>query len=99
MRLELAVAEAAANVIEHACEGREDESFQVGVDIAADAIDISLRHRGRAWERQAVSAPVFDGSQESGFGLYIMEQCADEVEYSQKGGYSWIRMKKKRALG
>lgn len=86
MQLELAVDEAAANVVDHAYKGRADGWVEIEVKAEADRIGVVLRHRGAAFDRDQVAAPSFDGSRDRGFGVYIIEQCVDEVSYFTEDG-------------
>ena len=97
--MELAVGEAAANVMEHAYGGREDRPIFLEVKIGDGVIDASLRHRGVALARREVPAPAFDGARTGGFGVFIMEQCADEVRYTEESdGVACIRLIKRLAF-
>ncbi len=79
--LELAVNEAASNIITHAYHGRSDGTIQIDADIFPDHVTIHLRHLGDPFEPERVRPPAFDGSRESGFGCYLIAQCVDEVAY------------------
>ena len=80
-QLELAVTEAASNIMRHAYHGRTDQRIQVTADAFADRIVIRLWHRGTAFDPKTVKPPVFDGSREGGFGVYIIAHSVDEVRY------------------
>lgn len=45
-------------------------------------LQISLQHSGKKFDPTNIEAPVFDGSRESGFGLFIISNCVDSVIYS-----------------
>jgi len=95
--LELAVTEAATNIGLHAYEGANDRPIEVVVDAGPDEVRISLLHRGKDFDREAVPAPVFDGQQESGYGLYLMKQAVDEVYFLRdERGRCETRLVKKR---
>lgn len=97
--MELAVGEAAANVMQHAYGGREDGPIYLEVQISDGTVDVALRHRGTALVRHEVPAPAFDGSKAGGFGVFIMEQCADEVRYTEESdGVACIRLIKRLAF-
>jgi len=96
-QLELAVTEAASNIMRHAYHGRTDQHIQVVADAFADRIVVRLWHRGTAFDPKTVKPPVFDGSREGGFGVYIMTHCVDEVRYVQdEAGEQCICLVKKR---
>src|SRR5439155_287072 len=73
-RLELALAEAAANVMLHAYEGEAGRPIEVLVEAGPEEVRVWLYHEGRDFDPAAVATPVFDGSRESGFGGYLIKQ-------------------------
>jgi sigma-B regulation protein RsbU (phosphoserine phosphatase) len=81
--LELAVNEAVSNIIKHAYHGRADQSIQLEADIFPDRVSIRLHHLGDSFDPAVVPPPAFDGSRESGFGLYLIAHSVDEVRYSR----------------
>src|SRR5436190_73207 len=95
--LELAVTEAATNIGLHAYEGANDQPIEVVIDAGPDEVRISLLHCGKDFDREAVPAPVLDGQQESGYGLYLMKQAVDELYFlrDERGRYE-TRLVKKR---
>lgn len=82
-QLELAVTEAASNIVKHAYQGRADEVIQVEVEALESGGGVSLRlhHHGEAFDPDAAPPPAFDGSREGGFGVYFIVQSVDEVRY------------------
>jgi anti-sigma regulatory factor (Ser/Thr protein kinase) len=96
-QLELALSEAAANIILHANQGEAGRPIELIVDTEADRISLSIYHQGRDFDPEAVPPPTFDGRCESGFGLYIMKQTTDEVTYlREESGRRGVRLVKKR---
>lgn len=81
-RLELAASEAASNIITHAYRDSPAQEILIEVEVFAERICIRLRHTGKAFNPAPLTPPLFDGSQTSGFGLYIIGQCMDKVDYS-----------------
>jgi sigma-B regulation protein RsbU (phosphoserine phosphatase) len=99
-QLELAVTEAASNIMRHAYQGRADQTIQVIADAYADRIVIRLLHHGTAFNPATVRPPAFDGSRDGGFGVYIMAHTVDEVRYSREAhGAHGISLVKKRPAG
>jgi sigma-B regulation protein RsbU (phosphoserine phosphatase) len=96
-QLELAVTEAASNIMRHAYHGRTDQRIQLTADAFADHVCLRLWHRGTAFDPATVQPPVFDGSRDGGFGVYIIAHCVDEVRYSHdERGENCICLVKKR---
>lgn len=95
-QLELAVDEAAANVMLHAYAGNNDRALEVDVAAAPDQVCVSLFHQGEPFDPQRVAPPSFDGSRESGFGLYLIRQAVDECTFFQdERGHHGVRLVKR----
>ena len=82
-QLELAVTEAASNVMRHAYGGRTDRRIQLEAEAFDDRIVLRLHHLGQSFDPDAVRPPAFDGSQEGGFGMYIISRSVDDVRYDR----------------
>ncbi len=96
-QLELATTEAASNVMRHAYGGRTDRRIQLEAEAFDDRIVVRLHHLGQSFDPAAVRPPVFDGTQDGGFGMYIISQSMDEVRYHRdERGRHCISMIKKR---
>jgi sigma-B regulation protein RsbU (phosphoserine phosphatase) len=81
-QLELALTEAASNIMRHAYHGRTDQRIRIAADAFADRLVIRLWHHGAAFDPGKVTPPAFDGSREGGFGVYIIAHSVDEVRYT-----------------
>jgi PAS domain S-box-containing protein len=81
--LELAVNEAASNIMKHAYHGRADQRIQLEADTFPGRVSIRLHHLGDSFDPAAVRPPALDGSRESGFGIYLIDKCVDEARYSR----------------
>ena len=82
--LELAVTEAVANVIKHAYQGQSDHPIQLSAVVEAHRIIMTIRHQGLPFDPAQIPPPVFDGSRDGGFGLFIINKLMDEVIYSNE---------------
>lgn len=95
-QLELAVDEAAANVMLHAYAGKDDLPLEVDVAAAPDHVCVALFHQGEPFDPQRVAPPDFDGSRESGFGLYLIRQAVDDCTFFQdERGHHGVRLTKR----
>jgi anti-sigma regulatory factor (Ser/Thr protein kinase) len=95
-QLELAVDEAAANVMLHAYAGQADRPLEVVILAEPDRVSVSLFHQGEPLDPKRVPPPAFDGSRESGFGLYLIRQAVDACTFFQdERGHHGIRMTKR----
>jgi serine/threonine-protein kinase RsbW len=94
--LQLALVEAAANVIRHAYQGEADRPVLLVIEGEADRVTLTLYHEGPDFDVEAVPPPSFDGSRSGGFGIYLMKQLADEVHFFQEQGRCGVRLVKNR---
>jgi sigma-B regulation protein RsbU (phosphoserine phosphatase) len=98
-QLELATTEALSNIMRHAYRGRTDQEIQIGVEAFADRVLLRLHHLGETFDPSDVATPAFDGTQDGGFGMYIIEQSVDHVRYDRdERGRNCISMVKNRRI-
>lgn len=84
--LELAVNEAAVNIMKHAYGGSPGGRISLEASDNGDHVTIRLCHRGGySFRRSDVAAPHFDGTADGGFGIFIIEQSVDEARYDTDG--------------
>jgi sigma-B regulation protein RsbU (phosphoserine phosphatase) len=81
--IELAVNEAVVNVIKHAYQNASDQPVRLEARRYPGQIVFRLYDWGQPFDPAAVAPPAFDGSKDHGFGVYIIEQAADEIEYTR----------------
>jgi sigma-B regulation protein RsbU (phosphoserine phosphatase) len=79
--LMLAVNEAASNIMKHAYHGRTDQSIYLEGEAFSDRVLIRLHHVGDPFDPSKVRPPALDGSRESGFGVYLINQSVDSLRY------------------
>lgn len=80
-RMELAANEVTANIIKHAYRGRTDQPIAIRATVRPDRICVSFFDRGHPFSPEKIPEPLFDGSQEGGFGLFIVAQVVDRFDY------------------
>ena len=97
-QLELAVHEAIVNIIRHAYRDRIGQKILIEAHRRDDRLMFHLNHWGQSFNRKAVPPPVFDGTCENGFGLFIIDHCVDEVSYIQndKGKHTICLVKRQK---
>jgi sigma-B regulation protein RsbU (phosphoserine phosphatase) len=94
--LELAVNEAASNIIRHAYHEQPGHEIELEAETVGDSLEIRLYHEGEGFVPDPSHKPVFDGSRDGGFGLFIIEHCADVVTYARdERGRNYIGLVKK----
>lgn len=77
----LAVNEAITNIITHAYNEEKDKRILISLEVYDNHIAVTLTHWGKAFDPTNEPPPSFDGSRDHGFGLYIIDNCVDEVKY------------------
>ncbi|MEB3285729.1 MAG: ATP-binding protein [Candidatus Sericytochromatia bacterium] len=97
--LELAVDEALTNVVEHACEGREDAYVELAVSHTDAQFTILITHDGASFDpgtQPDVDLKAYIAERRvGGLGLFLIKKLMDEVEYSTgDDGLSRIRLVK-----
>ena len=86
--VELAVTEAASNIMKHAYHGRTDQRIKMESESFSDHVAVRLHHLGNSFDPAGVAPPAFDGSREFGFGVYLLTRSVDDVRYyrDERGG-------------
>lgn len=98
--VETAVDEACSNIIEHAYKGKQNGIITITCTITPGELTVELRDTGKSFDPTRVPKPKLDvpleERQDSGLGLYFINQLMDEVVFSfdQKSGNT-LTMKKK----
>ena len=96
-QLQVAVVEAASNVIRHAYEPNQAASLRIESAWTDEGVEFRILDRGRPFTLDAI--PPRDPKKEGGgFGLVLMSQIADEVEFSRSEcGRNCVLLRKKIA--
>jgi anti-sigma regulatory factor (Ser/Thr protein kinase) len=91
-RLELAVHEVATNIVRHAY--GPDQRGWVDVRVAGDGRElvVTLEDSGAAFDPSRAPRPDPQRPQVGGYGLYLIEQLVDEVEYRRSAGRNRWRL-------
>lgn len=94
--LDLAMVEAANNVVLHGYGGGSEDEIELLVRRSGDIVEVELRDRGVPIPSRLLDAPappMLDG--ESGRGLAIIRVCTDELHYSSRDGENRLLLKKR----
>ena len=94
--VELALGEALANVIRHGYEGRGGFRIEVGLAIDASRIEIEVRDTARPFARDLVTPVPLEVPRTGGYGLQLIEEVMDVVEYLAGESGGLLRMVKLR---
>jgi len=81
--IELAVTEVASNIIRHGYNGISGRSFRISIRFSQSELFIEFMDKGSSFDPNTIPEPDFDGSQEGGFGLYIISKLVDQIVYSK----------------
>lgn len=81
--VELAANEIVANIVRHAYHEQPDGSITIEIEGRSDQMTLRFYDQGDRWDPQSAPAPVFDGTKDGGFGLYIINQAVDRIDYSR----------------
>jgi anti-anti-sigma factor len=95
-RLELALQEAASNIVLHAYDNQPDRPIIAEIETDTKSCRVTLWHEGRDFDPTEVRVPAFDGSRFGGFGQYLIGQCTDEFRYIHGPDQRGIRLIKHR---
>lgn len=82
--IELAAHEIATNIIQHAYHEQPHKKINVTIDLFADKIVLTMTYKGKSFDPDSVPIPPLDGSQSTGFGLFMTQKAVDEFRYYQK---------------
>jgi sigma-B regulation protein RsbU (phosphoserine phosphatase) len=96
--LMLAAHEATCNIITHAHRSRSDIPVQILADAYEDRVELRLFDTGVGFQLSGVSPPKADGSQPSGYGLFLIRQLVDDMDYRRDElGRNYLCLGKRRA--
>ncbi len=83
--VQLAVDEAATNIIEHAYGGEDLGEIECTCEILSDGLKVTLRDHGRKFDPNDVPEPVVNANLEElkprGLGVFFIRKMMDEVQY------------------
>ncbi len=93
----VACVEAFTNIVRHARGGIAGAPTEVVARRADDALHVDFIHQGDAFAPPAeIVPPSLDGFPEGGFGLTIMREASDRVDYLHDAGVNVIRLTRHR---
>jgi len=79
-QIELAASEIVTNIITHACRERSGD-LRVQLTLSSDSLQIDSYDDGEPFDFGQVAVPEPDEMQEGGYGLFVVRQIVDELEY------------------
>jgi serine/threonine-protein kinase RsbW len=98
--LQLAVDEAASNIIEHAYEGILDATFEVSCAMEDNELVITMLDHGTPFDISSIKDPDIKADlserQIGGLGIYLMRKLMDEVRYQSTRTGNLLTMIKRK---
>lgn len=94
--VQLAAQEVCTNVVRHAYHGMVDANVKVTISLhnSARKLIIDVFDHGRSFDPDAVPEPDFDVGQAGGWGLFLIRELMDEVNYqTQSNMNQWSLVK------
>lgn len=96
--VQLGVNEIVANIVDHAYSGaaRDDQRVDMVLTLCRQPrrLVIELHDSGRSFDPELIPSPDLDEAQIHGYGLFLVNQLFDTVDYMpQPGGNSWRLVK------
>ena len=93
--IKLAVGEACANAIEHACPEGEGGEIRLSFSLEREGVVIEIRDAGPGFDPSALEAEWGEGPPERGLGLLLIRSVMDKVEVvSQPNSETRVTMTK-----
>jgi serine/threonine-protein kinase RsbW len=84
--LNLAVTEACANAIRHGSPEQERNTIFVMFFLAPNCVMVEIRDEGRGFDPSCQRLPLPAEMRDGGYGLHIMRQVVDAVEFTRRRG-------------
>ncbi|WP_066557225.1 ATP-binding protein [Croceicoccus bisphenolivorans] len=96
LELDLALVEAANNIVQHGL-GPDEGEIGLSVDFAGTQVTMTLSDNGPPAPEGLFATPAQapDHFAESGRGMMIMSQCVDSIEYRREGDVNVLVLKKR----
>lgn len=81
-----AVSEGCNNAIEHAYGFDESGRIDLTVKAGAEGVRVEIEYLDEAFDPDTIPAPRLGSMQEGGYGVFLMRQLMDRVEYRKEAG-------------
>jgi len=92
--VQLAAHEACTNVIDHAYSGDTSQRMNITVELLPQSVIVTVKDTGVAFDPSQVVPPNLDVPQVRGYGLHLIKNLMDEVDYRREDtGNIWRLVK------
>jgi sigma-B regulation protein RsbU (phosphoserine phosphatase) len=78
-----AVNEVVTNVMRHAYHGQPGKPIRIELEMYPSEAVVRICHRGIGLKRHSVPSPSLDGTEDGGFGLFLVDRMVDRIAYYQ----------------
>lgn len=85
-RIQVAVVEATTNVIRHGYGGEREGFVRIERELSSDELRFVVLDQGSTFDPQGAPPPAFDGTRESGFGVFLQREIMQEIRYQPGRG-------------
>lgn len=93
--IQLALTEAASNIVKHGIAHKEKPNFQVTAQFLDSRFHFQLQHRGHAFQPMGIADPDFAHDNHEGCGLYLIHSLMENIHYFQnEHGFQCLTMEK-----
>ena len=76
-----AINEIVTNVMRHAYHGQPGRPIRIELDMHPSEAVVRISHQGLGLKRHSVPSPLLDGTEDGGFGLYLVDRMVDRIAY------------------
>lgn len=97
MALELALVEAANNIVLHGYGSRPDGRIDLSVRIGSETVDLELTDHGPPLDKSVFEPRSVSLDAESGRGMQIIHACVDRLDYRRAEGVNHLILSKRIA--
>lgn len=93
---ELALQEACTNIVNHAYDASTAARGSIVLELTVQGHDlvVDLFDTGTGFDPKSVAAPDLENPHEHGYGVFLIRQLMDSVEYARHNGRNRLRMRK-----
>lgn len=92
-RARVAIAELAANALEHGRPKPDGDTFRIALEKAAAGLLVTYADTTTSFDPAALGAPEASSERNGGRGLAIIRQLADEIAYRRDGDWNIVEMR------
>ncbi|SDK80208.1 serine/threonine-protein kinase RsbW [Maridesulfovibrio ferrireducens] len=97
-KIDLAISEAVSNAIRHA-EASKEDGIVLSLKLKGQNLIIRVEDNGPGFDFDNVTEPDLENHPSGGYGIFLIKQVMDKVEYKRVGIINKLTMTKNIAFG